>query len=291
MKDLYLAVDAKAILGEGPIWDNDRKLLYWIDTIGKELHIYNPYSGKDRIINTQQEIGSVVPRLLGGMVLAMENGFYFLDEETCLVTFITDPESKIHGNRFNDGKCDPAGRFWAGTMGICGETGVGSLYCLDIDYSVTRKFGNVSISNGIAWSTDNRIMYYIDTPTNEVWGFDYELETGNISNKRVVINISRDEGMPDGMTIDSEGMLWIAHWGGWRVSRWNPRTGKKLNEIKLPTAQVTACAFGGDNLDILYITTASTGLSANEFTEQPNAGGLFCIKIDVKGLPAFKYKG
>ena len=291
LEKVKLVIDAKAKLGEGPIWDYEKKLLYWIDIIKKEIYIFNPHTGTERIIKTGQMIGTIVPRKAGGMVLALENGFYFLDEETEQLTFIADPESDIPGNRFNDGKCDPAGRFWAGTMSKGEGKGTGSLYCLNNDLSVSKKLDGVSISNGIVWSLDNRFMYYIDTPANEVWGFDYEAETGNISNKRIVVTIPEGEGFPDGMAIDSEGMIWVTLWNGWKVSRWNPETGEKLGEIKVPAAQVTACAFGGEGLDELYITTASIGLSGEELGKQPDAGGLFSVKIDVKGLPAYKFEG
>ncbi|MDO8686529.1 MAG: SMP-30/gluconolactonase/LRE family protein [Clostridiales bacterium] len=278
-------------MGEGPIWDYEKKLLYWIDINKKEIHIFNPLTSTERIIKTSQMIGAIVPRKTGGVVLALENGFYFLDEETEKLTFIADPESDIPENRFNDGKCDPAGRFWAGTMSKSEKKGAGSLYCLNTDLSVSNKLEGVSISNGIVWSLDKRKMYYIDSLAKEVWGFDYEAETGNISNKRIAVTIPEGEGFPDGMAIDSEDMIWVALWNGWKVSRWNPETGKKLGEIKLPVAQVTACAFGGADLDELFITTASKGLSEEELEKQPQAGGLFCVKLDVKGLPAFKFEG
>jgi sugar lactone lactonase YvrE len=249
MKVAALVIDAKAELGEGPIWDYDKKVFYWIDIMNKELHTYDPRIGNGSVIKTGQMIGTVVSRKSGGLVLAMENGFYLLDEDTKEVTFIADPEKDIPENRFNDGKCDPAGRFWAGTMGTNGEKGAGGLYCLDTDLSVTKKLDEVSISNGIVWNIGNTKMYYIDSPTKKVWGFDYDLDTGNISNRSAVVDIPEGEGIPDGMSIDSEGMIWVAQWGGWKVSRWNPETGEKLDEVKVPVAQVTACAFVGENLD------------------------------------------
>lgn len=291
MNKANLVIDAKAELGEGAIWDSEKRLLYWIDIIGMEVHIFDPCTGIDRAIKTGQMIGTVVPRKSGGLVLAMENGLYFLDETTGQVSFIADPESNIPGNRFNDGKCDPAGRFWAGTMCMNGGKQAGSLYCLEADLSVVRKLEGVSISNGIVWSPDMKGMYYIDTPTKEVWGFDYDAATGCISNKRTVVVFPGGEGFPDGMTIDTEGMIWVAHWDGWRVSRWNPETGEKLDEVRLPAANITSCAFGGDDLNELYITTARIDLKDEQLAEQPNAGGLFCVKTEVKGMPAYKFGG
>jgi sugar lactone lactonase YvrE len=243
------------------------------------------------VIKTDHMIGTVVPRKSGGMALAMEKGFYFLNDDNGETTLITNPESNIPENRFNDGKCDPAGRFWAGTMSMNGERATGSLYCLNTDLSVTKKLEGVSISNGIVWSPEKDEMYYIDTPTREIWAFDYDMSTAVISNKRVIATIPEDEGFPDGMTIDSEGMIWVAHWEGWKVSRWNPGTGTKLGEVELPAARVTSCAFGGEKLDDLYITTARTGLKEEEINNQPHAGGLFYVKTGVKGLPAYQFGG
>ncbi|MBB3057638.1 sugar lactone lactonase YvrE [Mucilaginibacter gotjawali] len=166
----------------------------------------------------------------------------------------------------------------------------GSFYVLDTNHSVTKKMSNVSISNGMAWSADHKIFYYIDTPTFTVVAYDFDKKTAEISNKRIIINIPKEDGSPDGMTIDSGGMLWIAHWDGWQITRWNPDTGKKLLSIPLPAARITSCAFGGDNLEDLYITSAKIGLNNDQLASQPLAGSLFVIKnIGYKGLPAFQF--
>jgi len=149
---------------------------------------------------------------------------------------------------------------------------------------------NVSISNGLAWSVDHRTLYYIDSPTRQIVAFDFDDGRGAISNRRVVIQLGEEEGFPDGMTIDKEGMLWVGHWGGWQVARWNPQTGKKLLQIKLPVAKVTSCTFGGDLLQDLYITTAKVDLTANELREQPLAGSLFVVPNCGEGLPPFEFK-
>ena len=289
MNEVKLVIDAKASLGEGPMWDYEKKLLYWVDIINKEIRILDPKTHSERIIKTAHSPGSVVVGTNQRILAAFENGFSFLDLLTEKTTFIADPESDMPGNRFNDGKCDPAGRFFAGTLS--NETGKASLYCLDTDLSVTKKIDGVTTSNGIVWNMKTEKMYYIDTPTKEIWGYDYAIKTGEILNKEVVVHIPDGEGVPDGMTIDSEGMLWVAHWGGWKVSKWDPMTGEKLHEVKVPAEKVTACAFGGDNLNELYITTARVGLSEEDLKEQPNAGGLFCVKTEEKGVPAYTFKG
>lgn len=291
MGELKLVIDAKATLGEGPFWHPQKCVLYWVDIMEKKVHIHNPATNTNKSIDVGQYVGAVVPREDGGCILAMHNGFYALNEESEEITPLTDPESDIPTNRFNDGKCDPAGRFWAGTMSLNNGGPVGALYCLDTDLNVQKKVDHVTCSNGLAWSSDHKTMYYIDTPTKQVVAFDYQVQNGEIDNKRVVVTIPEGEGAPDGMTIDREGMLWVAHWGGYQVSRWNPQNGEKLSSIPVPAAQVTSCAFGGEQLDELYITTARIGLSEEALQEQPHAGGVFCYKTAVKGQPTNSFAG
>ena len=286
-----LLVDAHAQVGEGPLWDEERQVLYWVDILSSLLYIYDPATGENRALDVGQHVGTVVTRASGGLMLAVREGFASFDLETQELTLIANPEAHITGNRFNDGKCDPAGRFWAGTMAYENPMNQGSLYRLDTDFSVHKIFGDVAISNGIIWSLDHTTMYYIDTLRKNVRAFDYADDTGNISNERVIINVPEEVGMPDGMAIDSEGMLWVAHYGGSCVSRWNPNTAQLLLKIDLPVTQVTACAFGGPNLDILFITSAAQELDAAELERQPLAGGLFSIKTPYQGVPSFRFGG
>ena len=286
-----LLVDAHAQVGEGPLWDEERQVLYWVDILSSLLYIYDPATGENRALDIGQHVGTVVTRASGGLMLAVREGFASFDLETQELTLIANPEAHITGNRFNDGKCDPAGRFWAGTMAYENPTNQGSLYRLDTDFSVHKIFGDVAISNGIIWSLDHTTMYYIDTLRKNVRAFDYDDETGDISNERVIINVPEEVGMPDGMAIDSEGMLWVAHYGGSCVSRWNPSTAQLLEKIDLPVTQVTACAFGGPGLDTLYITSAAQELDAAELERQPLAGGLFSIKTPYQGVPSFRFGG
>ncbi|CAG7654411.1 SMP-30/gluconolactonase/LRE family protein [Paenibacillus allorhizosphaerae] len=286
-----LIIDAKASLGEGPCWDAENGLLYWVDILGHRVHIYDPATNRDRSIDVGQMVSAVVKRASGGFVIAAKNGLYFLDPQTEELILITDPESGIPGNRFNDGKCDPAGRFWAGTMSMSGGKPAGSLYRLDSDGTLIKMMEGVACSNGLAWSPGRGTMYYIDSPTRQVTAMDYDVSTGRIGNRRAVITLPPGEGVPDGMTTDSEGMLWVAQWGGWKVSRWNPYTGERLETVSVPAAQVTSCAFGGPELNELYITSARTGLSESDLAQQPSAGGVFRWKSKVKGMPAFAYGG
>jgi sugar lactone lactonase YvrE len=287
-----LTLDAKALLGEGPIWDARKQVLYWVNIMGNEVHEFHPATGRDRVFDVGQPVGTVVPRRSGGVMVALRDGFAALDTDTGALTMVADPEAHLPQNRFNDGKCDPAGRFWAGTMRQAEDrAGAGSLYRLDPDLSVHKMWTNITVANGIAWSHDARTMYYIDTPTMMVVAFDYNVETGAIANPKPVVHTPDGPGGPDGMTIDAEGMLWVAYWGGWRVVRWNPHTGEALAVIELPVERVTAPWFGGPNLDELYITSARTGLSADALAKQPHAGSLFVARPGVRGLPAFEFAG
>lgn len=279
-------IGTKSQLGEGAIWNYRTGQLYWVDITGKLLNIYTPRLDINRELYTGQMIGTVVPAESGMVLVALEQGFYFLDPETGTKQFIVIPEEEPDGNRFNDGKCDPAGRFWAGTMNTQSIKGKGSLYRLDPDSTVHRMLGNVSISNGIAWSLDHSVMYYIDTPTQEVMAFDFDNSTGEIRNGRQVIQIPESMGHPDGMTIDNEGNLWICLWGGAAVGCWNPETGKLLRKIDVPAKNVTSCAFGDADLGTLYITTASIDTDPEELKKYPDAGSLFKVRPGVTGIQA-----
>jgi sugar lactone lactonase YvrE len=285
-----LVVDAKAALGEGPCWDEKHQLLYWVDIMNAHVHIYNPVQKKNKTIDVGVHVGTVVPKESGGLIIALTDGIYSLDLETEKLSFVTHPESDLSNMRYNDGKCDPAGRFWVGSMAYDVTPEAASLYRMDTDFSTRRMVSQVTISNGLAWNLEKKKMYYIDTPTQQVVSFDYDIKTGDISNRQSVITIDRKDGSPDGMTIDAEGMLWVAHWGGSRVSRWNPDNGQWLDEIHLPVSRVTSCTFGGAALDELYITSAG-GDNEAVLEKEPLAGGLFRVKTAVKGMPVASFKG
>ncbi|HYK48024.1 MAG TPA: SMP-30/gluconolactonase/LRE family protein [Parafilimonas sp.] len=279
------------MLGEGPVWDAEHKRILWLDITEGDIHQYTLAQDAHKVFNVGEMIGSIALREGGGLVGGLEHGFAFIDPENEKVDHIADPEQGL-SNRFNDGKCDAAGRFWAGTMAISEEENKGNLYVLEADLSVKKKIENVSISNGIAWSADSSVMYYINTPTNYVFAFDYNIEDATIDNQRVVLDLTHENGYADGMTIDEEGMLWVAYYGGWRVARYDPNNGKLLRQIELPVANVTSCTFGGVDLTDLYITTAMKGLSEEELSSQPLAGCLFVVKdCGYKGTATQKFKG
>lgn len=287
-----VVVKHSCLLGEGPVWDPKRKVICWIDILQGEIHEYSPEQKTHTTIQVHQMIGAIAICTDGNFIAALQNGFGFIDRVSGEVRMISDPEAHLPDNRFNEGKCDPEGRFWAGTMPLSEKEPAGSVYVAGKDLSVTKKIEGVTISNGMAWSRDHQTFYYIDTPTFEVVAYDYDKSTGHINNKRTIIKIPSEDGYPDGMTIDDEGMLWIGHWDGWQVARWNPVTGEKLHHITLPAANVTSCTFGGETLEDLYITTAKKGLTKDELQKQPLAGSLFVVRnCGFKGMPAFEFVG
>ena len=274
--------DTRAILGEGPVWYHGQ--LIWVDIEGCAVHV------GDRRIDVGERVGCVWPcagseRLICGL----QSGLAFLDLETGNLEAIVDPESDLPSTRFNDGKSDPRGRLWAGTMDMEEKQTLGSLYMLDAGRNLTRQWTDITVANGLAWDPDGTTFYYIDSPTREVAAFDYDAESGAISNRRVAIPIPDGEGFPDGMTIDVEGKLWIALWQGWGVVRYDPKTGERLGKIDLPVEKVTSCVFGGANLDELYITSARIGLDEASLEAQPFAGGVFKVDAGVSGLPVVPY--
>jgi sugar lactone lactonase YvrE len=286
-----IVMDHRCLLGEGPVWDAKRKVICWIDILNGIIHEYSPAQQTHQTIPVHQMIGSLAVCSNGNFIAALQNGFAFVDRKTGEIKMIANPEEQLPNNRFNEGKCDPAGRFWAGTMSLDEEAGAGNVYVIHHDLAPEKKIGTVTISNGMAWSLDQKTFYYIDTPTCKIVAYDYDKNTGHINNKRVIIKNDEKDGYPDGMTIDDEGMLWIAHWDGWQVTRWNPGTGEKLHSIKLPVAKVTSCSFGGDNLEDLYITSAKVGLTEGQLEKQPYAGALFVIQnCGFRGTPAFEFQ-
>jgi sugar lactone lactonase YvrE len=275
-----LLVDCKCRLGEGPAWFGDR--LWWVDILQKQVHTYDPAKAAHTMRQHDQAVTVVVPRASGGFAYATENGFFVSDTPDSELIRVADPETDRPQNRFNDGKCDSEGRLWAGTMPTNGEKETGAFYSLSPDKTVTKHFGGVSCSNGLAWSTDNRTLYYIDTPTRRVDAFTYHAESGTLANRREAFPIPDGLGYPDGMTIDADGFLWVAMWGGGAVVCFAPETGEIVGKVSVGAKNVTSCAWGGPNLEELYITTARDNTSDEELRELPHAGGVFIAHVDGK---------
>ena len=274
--------------GEGPIFWKD-KLLY-VDIEGHALIQLNPVTGQEIVWEMGERIGTVVPTEKGQFICAGDSGIYYFDPKTGQKENLADPEAdKRPDNRFNDGKCDPSGRLWAGTISTVKKTGDANLYMLDNLENLSLKISGVTNSNGICWNENAATMYYIDTPTKEIWCYPFDNALGDIGKKQVVINTEEAglAGSPDGMTIDAEGMLWVAMCHGGLVVRVNPDTGKVVQQIEFPCVETTACAFGGPDLDRLFVTT---GL--HKSLKEENAGCVFVVDgLGVQGKAAFAYKG
>jgi len=271
--------------GEGPVWYND-KLLY-VDINGCAVIIYDPNDQSEKVLPLSQRVGTVVMRNNGHLLIAGDHGFFYLDSETGVTTAIADPEPELPDNRFNDGKCSPDGRFFAGTISLTKKPGTAKLYRLDPDGSLHTAYSPVTNSNGIVWSVTGDHCYYMDTPSKEIKRFEYQPQTGELSNMAVAFNTQQYAASPDGMTIDSEGHLWIAFCHGGCVTQFDPNSGKELQQISIPCRETTACAFGGPDLSELYITTGIPG-------DDPEllAGRLFVVKgLGVRGVQASKFCG
>ena len=286
-----LLLDTRSPLGEGPLWDAERGVLWWVDILECLVQCYNPADGTNCTWGIGQMPGTLVLAQDGRLVLAAEKGFLWFDPETGDTEPITDPEPDLPENRFNDGKCDPAGRLWAGTMPICEEGNTGAMYCLHADSRSEKMADDYAIPNGILWNANATEMYHIDSPTRRIDAWDYDNHTGAINNRRPLHTVQQKGAFPDGMAMDAEGKIWLALWGGWAVIRLDPATGEELDQLKLPVSQVTACSFGGPALDELYITSANKGLSEEELAKQPHAGSLFKAKLSVTGTEFTKFAG
>ncbi len=290
-----MLLDARADLGEGPAWDASRGLLYWVDIHAGRLHTYDPGEQIDTWVHVGESLGCVAPLAVSlqtqgtSLFIALNSGFMTYNLPSQRMVFLANPEPHLPGNRFNDGKCDPAGRFLAGTMDDAEKEASGSLYSYSADGSLKTLLTGVRISNGLTWSPDFQIFYYIDTPTRQVTAFDYDLATGNIANPRPAVNVPPKMGWPDGMTSDFEGMLWVALWGGAKLTRWNPATGQLLEVIPIPVLNVTSCIFGGPDLTDLYITSARKGMNAEQLAKYPLSGGLFRLRTKIRGMPSFVF--
>ena len=281
--ELEIVMDAHAELGEGPSWDPQTRRLIWVDINAEDVHRFDPTSGHDERFEIGQPVGAAVPASDGRMALAVSDGFSFLDPVTGDLERIAHAEAHLQDTMMNDGKCDPEGRFWAGTKDAVGSRPIGALYRLGPDRRPVEMLTGLTVSNGLGWNLDRTTMYFIDSPTRRVDMFDFDLETGEIANRRTLVEVPKYWGLPDGMTVDGEGFLWVAFWGGSAVRRFDPR-GAVVSTIAFPVSQVTSCAFGGEDLSDLYVTTARGGLSEAQLAEEPLAGALFRIRPGVRGL-------
>lgn len=280
--------DCQAVLGEGPVWVAAEQALYWLDIKGYRI-LRRSVEGAITAWQTPFRICSLAPRAVGGFVAGTENGFALVEPAEDIYELIGDPEPERATNRFNDGKVDREGRFWAGTMDDAEEQPSGALYRLDQDRGWSRLDDGYAVTNGPAFSPDGRILYHNDSGRGTTFAFDIA-EDGSLANKRVFARFESADGYPDGMTVDAEGCLWIAFWDGWCVRRLSPE-GEVLRTIALPVARPTSCAFGGPELDQLFITSARVGLDAEALAAQPHAGALFMARPGVAGIEERPFAG
>lgn len=284
MTSLENVVPAQCSLGEGPVWHAGEQKLYWVDLLENTVRTYHPESDEHTVMTFPDMMCALAIRASGGFVVATRKSFAFWDGHSEHVEPIIEIETDIPENRFNDGAVDPQGRFWVGTMGP--DYG-GNLYRLNHDLTVDHMETGISTSNGIGWTPDGTIMYYTDSDPRTIYMYDFDGETGDISNRRNFLHNPNVPGVPDGMTVDSEGYIWSARWDGYNITRYTP-TGEVDRIVEIPVAKVTSATFGGPDLRDLYITCA---LGQTPRTEQPQAGDVFRLRVDVPGLPEPIFRG
>jgi sugar lactone lactonase YvrE len=285
-----LVVDAAATLGEGPLWDDSEGCVWWVDILGRAIHRTDPESGANRRFPIGPMPGSLGLRASGGLIAAVDDGFAGFDGASGELETLVPIDADDPAMRMNDGKVDPAGRFWAGTTDMDHRPGLGTLFRLDPDLTATPMVREVTISNGLDWTLDERTMYFIDTPTRRVDAFDFDVASGALANRRPAITIRDGAGSPDGMTLDADGFLWVALWGGWAVERYAP-DGRLDMRVEVPVAQASSCVFGGPGFQTLFITTARKGHPPGPVAGQPHAGGLFACRPGPRGRPGFRFRG
>lgn len=283
-----VALAVQATLGEGPVWDDRRGELFFVDIVAGRVHRFCPERGEHGSFAVGPSVGALALREDGGLVLAAHDGFFLIEADGTGLAPLSAFRSDAELVRFNDGKVDPHGRFVAGTMDWNGERPLGSLYLLEPGGAVSVLLEGVTISNGLAWSERGDLVYYIDTARRSVDAFDFDAASGAFANRRVVASFE-GPGSPDGMTIDDEGCLWVALWGGSRVERIDPNSGERLAIVHVAASQVTSAAFGGPRRDVLYLTTARRGLDEASLTGQPHAGDLFAVEAGVTGPVAHRF--
>ncbi len=276
-------------LGEGPFWHARRNSFFWTDIEGKCFYEYPWPSGPAIRRQLMHRVSLITETTDGNLLLAVQGGIglYHLSTESFL--WLTDLEKENAANRTNDGAIDAAGRLWVGTMERTCKKNAGALYCIDQNLSIIQKRSSLTIPNGLAWSADGKRMYFIDSPSQAVESFLFNEKQGTITYEKTVISIDKKMGTPDGMCIDAEGMLWIALWDGFCISRWNPDNGSLLDKIMLPVPQVSSCAFGGEQLDQLLITTARENLPQETINNYPLSGSVFLARPGVCGRAANKF--
>lgn len=287
--NVELVQDARATIGEGPIWDERTGRLHWVDIPAGLVHRFSPADGSDLVLDIGQPVGSVGLGALGGLVLSIRDGFGLLAAGTDHVERVVEVEKEIEGNRMNDGRCDSLGRFWAGTMAWDHSPGAGALYRLEQEgtsLAATKVLGGLTVANGIDWSPEGGTMYYIDSPTQRIDAFEFDAASGTIANRRPFATIAAADGLPDGLVVDADGAVWVALFGAGKIRRYLPTAGID-REIVLPVSLVTSLAFGGPDLADLFVTTARHRLAPD--AHEAHAGSVFACRPGPTGRPSGRF--
>lgn len=282
-------VDGRNIIGEGPLWHPQEQAIYWVDILGSKLHRFDALTKQHQYWPMPEMITSIVLHKENGLMATSRAGFAHITlpsgELKLLNPVLHDHEQRL---RFNDGKCDRQGRYWAGTMDMQATATIGALYCLEGSGKATQADMGFILSNGLGWSPDNTVMYFTDSIAQTIYQYDFNPKEGKITNKRIFAVVPKEAGVPDGLAVDSEGYIWSAHWDGWRITRYHP-SGKIDRKVDLPTRRPTSCCFGGKDFNMLYITSARFDLNEEDLKQDLQAGGLFAMETDVLGLPEAFY--
>ncbi|MGD9890448.1 MAG: SMP-30/gluconolactonase/LRE family protein [Dehalococcoidia bacterium] len=282
----------EAIVGESPVWSVREQALYWVDILGQKVHRYHPTTGVNETFDLPQEVTCVALREHAGLVLTLRQNFALYDPATGKLDMLMAPEQHKPNNRFNDGKVDRQGRFWAGTMDdVNWNAPAGSLYRLNADDTLTTIQGDVACANGLGWSPDNRIFYFGESFRYAIFAYDFDIATGQVSNRRQFAAIDHSHGaFPDGLTVDAEGGVWSVHNAVGQVVRYSP-AGAVTDLIEMPVPQPTSVMFGGEKLDTLYITSSRQNMTAAQLAQAPLSGSLFAVRPGVAGLPEPYFAG
>ena len=286
--NIRCVADVHALLGEGPLWVASEQALYWVDIKGRKIFRLLE-DGELSQWPTPFRVGSIAPRKGGGFIAGTDQGIAEINLSNGQLRILVDPEERLPNNRFNDGKVDRSGRFWAGTMDDLEREASGTLYCFDEELDWTEADRDYKVANGPAFSPSGEIMYHNDSARQVTYAFDLD-EGSKVANRRIFLRFAEGDGYPDGMTVDSDGCLWIAFWDGGCVRRFSPNA-ELLETVEMPVSRPTSCAFGGPALDRLYVTSALIGLDETALGMQPNAGGLFMFRPGVQGIAEVPFAG
>jgi sugar lactone lactonase YvrE len=283
-----VVVHVPTILGEGPLWSQQEGVLYWLDIFKPTINCFNPGDGTNRVFDVEEPVYALGLNATGGFIAALDSGFALLSKDGALVKRLSNPIAGRNVN-FNDGKVDDKGRFWSGTMARDWKSPIGALYKVGCDGCFQEMDSGMILSNGLAWSPDQETMYFTDFGRKCIYAYDFELNTGIVSARRPFILFGENEGSPDGITVDAEGGIWVAHWDGWCVTRHLP-DGTQASRVQVPVPRPTSVMFGGRNLDTLYITSATMHLTNTQLSEAPLSGALFAMVPEVRGLPESQFR-